>query len=64
MVDFGYSMEMLHEKIHGAEEKFIDGGKQKRKEYIHRVIFPKLHEDIYICKLEHKYFPVFRILFR
>ena len=41
IVEFGSDPENLENSIHGTEEVFVDGGDEKRKEYIHRVIFPK-----------------------
>ena len=52
VVEFGYDPENLENSVHGTEEVFVDGGDEKRKEYIHRVIFPKLTPKKRYCKLQ------------
>ena len=52
IVEFGSDPENLENSIHGTEEVFVDGGYEKRKEYIHRVIFPKLTPKKRYCKLQ------------
>ena len=51
IVEFGSDPENLENSVHGTEEVFVDGGDEKRKEYIHRVIFPKLTPKKRYCKL-------------
>ena len=50
IVEFGSDPENLENSVHGTEEVFTDGGYEKRKEYIHRVIFPKLTPKKRYCK--------------
>ena len=52
IVEFGSDPENLENSVHGTEEVFVDGGDEKRKEYIHRVIFPKLTPKKRYCKLQ------------
>ena len=50
IVEFGSDPENLENSVYGTEEVFTDGGYEKRKEYIHRVIFPKLTPKKRYCK--------------
>ena len=50
IVNYGTDPANLKNSIQGTEEVFIDGGHEKRKEYIHRVIFPQLSPKRRYCK--------------
>ena len=50
-VDFGQTLDSLNRHIVGSQELFQDGGELKRKEYIHRAIFPSdLPSNTRFCK--------------
>ena len=50
-VDFGQTLDSQNRHIVGTQEVFQDGGELKRKEYIHRAIFPSdLPSNTRFCK--------------